>query len=288
MLEPRMSTRWGSALFEPASVSVAFFLAYWWVNTPTVSEYSLQLSAGLFLIYFLTKRLRQSKLYHLMPSEESLETALLVGAVAVVVGSSGALSSPFLPLFYLLLFVSVMTVSLPTNLVEMMSLLVFLWASSTHPLTTNSWLELLSLPLLLPLMLFARWQFEEAEEDKYRLEQEETLLASQETNMLMFLSTYLLPKLRQLRAMLILSELNRPSVAQQLAILEQESQRIMQDIDRADDSEVLAAQVAQQASQNVASGTADPAASGTTPISSPDQTVTGPTAPQPTPSGNPL
>ncbi len=242
-----MPPRRGSALLEPASILVSFGLAYAWVTSPALREYSLQLSAGLFLVYFISKKLQQSKLRHIMPSESTLETALLVGAVAIVVGSTGGLGSPFLPLFYLLLFVSVMTVDLTTNLVEMVSLLVFLWAISIHPLSTNYWLELFSLPLLLPLMLFARWQFEEAQEDKYRLQQEEHLLAHQETNMLMFLSTFLVPKLRQLRAMLILSEQNRLSVAKQLELLELESQRVMNDIDVADDSETMAAKAAEMA-----------------------------------------
>jgi hypothetical protein len=228
---------------EPASILFAFVLAYFWVSSPLLREYSLQLASGLFLIYFISKRLQQSKWNHLMPSEESLETALLVGAVAVVVGSTDSLGSPFLPLFYLLLFVSVMTINLYSNLVEMVALLLFLWAVSVHPLTTNYWLELLSLPLLLPLMLFARWQFEEAQEDKYRLKQEENLLAEQESRIMMFLSTYLVPRLRQLRAMLIINDQNRLSVAKQLEILEAESGRLLQEIDQADDAENIAAQV---------------------------------------------
>ena len=150
------------SILEPVSIAASFLLAYFWVSSPMLREYSLQLAAGLFLIYFLTKRLQQTKWHHIMPSEESLETALLVGAVAVVVGSTDALGSPFLPLFYLLLFVSVMTINLYSNLVEMVALLLFLWAVSVHPLTGNYWLELLSLPLLLPLMLFPRCQFETA------------------------------------------------------------------------------------------------------------------------------
>ncbi len=231
------------SILEPFSILLAFVIAYFWVSSPLLREYSLQLAAGLFLIYFLSKRLQQSKWNHLMPSEESLETALLVGAVAVVVGSTEALGSPFLPLFYLLLFVSVMTISLYSNLVEMVALLLFLWAVSVHPLTGNYWLELLSLPLLLPLMLFARWQFEEAQEDKYRLKQEENLLADQESRILMFLSTYLTPRLRQLRAMLILNDQNRLSVAKQLEVLEAESVRLLQEIDQADDAETVAAEV---------------------------------------------
>jgi hypothetical protein len=241
-----------SALLEPLSIALAFILAYLWTTSPTLREYSLQLAAGLFLIYFLTKRLQQTKWNHIMPSEESVETALLVGAVAIVVGSTAGLGSPFLPLFYLLLFVSVMTISLTSNLVEMVSLLVFLWAISTQPLTTNYWLELLSLPLLLPLMLFARWQFEEAQEDRYRLAQEENLLQRQESHMLMFISTHLLPKLRELQGMLVISEHNRLSVAKQLEILSAESTRVMQDIDHADDAKTIAEQAIEMASQDQA------------------------------------
>lgn len=232
---------------------IALFLAYLWVQTPWLREMSLQISALLFLIYFLSKRLQKTKWHYVMPQEETLEASLLLAAVAIVVGSSGGLASPFLPLFYLLLFVSVLTLHLYTNLVEMVTLMVFLWAVTPAPITTDHLIEIISLPLLLPLMLFARWQFEEAQEDRYRLEQEENLLASQETNILMFLSTYLQPKLQQLRGMLYVSELNRPSVIKQLEMLEQETQALIKDIDVADDLDSWE----EPAPQNTAQPTSD-------------------------------
>lgn len=221
--------------WEPFSLIFSLLLAYFWVQSPLLREMSLQVSALLFLVYFLNKRLQKSRWHHVMPKGDTLEASLLLGAVAIVVGTSGGLGSPFLPLFYLLLFVSVLTLHLYTNLVEMVALMVFLWAVTPAPINTNHLIELLSLPLLLPLMLFARWQFEEAQEDRYRLEQEETLLASQETKILMFLSTYLQPRLQQLRGMLFVSELNRPSVIKQLEVLEIETQKLIKDIDVADD-----------------------------------------------------
>ena len=113
--------------------------------------------------------------------------------------------------------------------------MIFLWAVSRHPLDMNQLLALLTLPLIFPLMLFARWQFESAQENRWRLRLEEELLSSQESHMLMFLSTYLIPLLKQLRAMLVISEQNRLSVAKQLEILEQEANRVVKDLDQADD-----------------------------------------------------
>lgn len=234
--------------WEPISLVISLVLAAIWVSQPGLSEYSLQLATILFLIYFLVKRWQGSRwnkdLHHIMPKADTIEASVLLAAVAVVVGSSGGLASPFLPLFYLLLFVSVLTLHLYTNLVEMVALIVFLWTITPPPFTTNHFLELISLPLLLPLMLFARWQFEEAQEDKFRLQLEEQLLAKQESKIMIFLSTYLQPLLRQMKGMLYINPDNRFSVIKQLEQLEQEIQQLMHELDQADDT---TEEIAQQA-----------------------------------------
>jgi len=226
---------WVNRAVEPGSIALSFIVSYLVATSKSLESYSLQVAAGLFLLYFIGKKLQHSKWNRLMPKEESIETAVLLVAVCVVIGSSGGLASPFMPLFILLLFISVLTIRLTSNLVVMGGMMIFLWAVSRHPLDMNQLLALLTLPLIFPLMLFARWQFESAQENRWRLRLEEELLSSQESHMLMFLSTYLIPLLKQLRAMLVISEQNRLSVAKQLEILEQEANRVVKDIDQADD-----------------------------------------------------
>ena len=157
--------------------------------------------------------------------------ALLAGAVAILVGATGGITSPFLALFYVLLFLSALTLSVPANLVEMVALVVFLWAVSAQPFGRDQWIRLVELPILLPLLLFARMQFEEARKEKARANEGEQIMASQEQKMLLFLSTILKPKLEQFRKMLLTSEQNRQVVAQQISTLEKEITDLGETID---------------------------------------------------------
>lgn len=218
-------------MLEPATIILAFLLAYTWTAFPGLQPYSLQVTAVLFLLYFVSKRLSGSRWHHVLPRPETWETALLVSAIAILVGATGGITSPFLALFYVLLFLSALTLSVPANLVEMVALVVFLWAVSPQPFSRDMWIRLVELPVLLPLLLFARMQFEEARREKARAAKDEHQMANQEQKMLLFLSTYLRPKLMQLRQMLSMSEQNRPVVAQQLAQLEKEISEVSQAID---------------------------------------------------------
>lgn len=221
-------------MLEPATILLAILLAYTWTAFPGLQPYSLQLTAGLFLLYFLSKRLSGSRWHHVLPRPETWETALLVSAVAILVGATGGLSSPFLALFYVLLFLSALTLSVAANLVEMIALVVFLWAVSVQPLSRDLWIRLVEFPILLPLLLFARVQYEEARREKARAVADETQMASQEQKMLLFLSTHLRPKLMQFRQMLLMSDpqdQNRQVVAQQIALLEKDVAEVSQVID---------------------------------------------------------
>jgi hypothetical protein len=225
-------------MLEPATIILAILLAYTWTAFPGLQPYSLQLAAGLFLLSFRSKRLSGSRWNHVLPRPETWETALLVSAVAIGVGATGGISSPFLALFYVLLFLSALTLSVPANLVEMVGLVVFLWAVSSQPFSRDMWIRLIELPVLLPLLLFARMQFEEARREKARAMRDEHQMADQEQQMLLFLSTHLRPKLLQLRQMLLTSEQNRPVVAQQLGQLEKEVSDLGRDIDEVNNDQV--------------------------------------------------
>lgn len=220
-----------SRLLETFSLLFTLTLAYIWVSLPALRGLSLQLTAVCFLAYFLSKRLSHSGWHHVVPRPESIETALLLGAIALLVGSTGGLASPFVPLFYLLLFLSALTLNLGANIVEMVALTVFLWGTSAHPLSTAQTIELFSLPLLLPLMVFARYQFEEAQEQQHLVEQEEALLSQEESEVIIFLSTYLRPKLQHVRVALETSKDNVWLARKQLELLEKEAQDLLQSVE---------------------------------------------------------
>lgn len=213
--------------FEPVSVVCSLLVAYVWVTLPALRGLSLQLTTLTLLVFFVMKRLSHSRLHHILPKPESLETALLVGTVALGVGATGGLTSPFLPLFHLVLFASVLSLRLTTNLITMLGLTVFLWATSQQPLSANAWIELLSLPFLLPLMLFARAQFDEVRELRYLAEQERTVLQTEEKEVEQFLRQFLHPKLIWLLHTIHTSPDNVWIVERQMSLLEKESREFL-------------------------------------------------------------
>lgn len=223
-------------MLQPILIIISLTLSYLWVSVPELRALSLQLTGVLLVVYFISKRFTSSRLHHVLPKPESFETALLTTAVAVVVGSTGSLHSPFLPLFHLILFISVLTISLEANIVKMFGLCMFLWSTSTHPLTQGMWIELFSLPFLLPLMIFARLEFEEAKEEKHLLELEESTLSQQESRMLLLLSTFLKPKLGYIRQLLQTSKDNTWSAIKQIELLEEEVNSAIKEIDEASDT----------------------------------------------------
>ncbi len=219
-------------LFEPLSLIVALALAYAWVALPELRIYSLQLSALGLLLFFLLKRLSHSRMHHVLPQPDSLEAALLLGVVSLGIGATGGLASPFLPVYYLLLFITVLTLSLSSNLIVLTGMCLFLWGTTPHPLDSVHLIELISLPFLLPLMVFARMQFDEAKEQKYLAQQEEVLLNEQEEQVVEFLSDHLHPKLQNLRLALETSPENNWMVRRQLEVLEKDSQQLLLKVHR--------------------------------------------------------
>lgn len=209
-----------------ASVAVS----YVWVSSPELRPFSLQLTAALFGVFFLSKRLSRSAGHHVLPNPQSLETSFLLAAVALVVGSTGGVHSPFLPLFHLLLFFGALSLGIASNIVAVSSLTIFLWAVSPHPFAKQDWIELFSLPFLLPLLVFARIQFDEVQTEKYRLANQQEKTNQEEAKISGFFRSHLRPKLKHLRELLQISPQNSAVAAHQLLILEDEAERIEREL----------------------------------------------------------
>jgi hypothetical protein len=215
------------ALLEALLAFAGLVLAYVWISLPWLRPYSLQATAVFFALYFVSKRLKRSGWHEILPSGETFEAAFLVGAVALVVGYTGGLNSPFLPLFYILLFLTALSLRLSTNVIELFGITLFLWATSSHPFTRDSWISLLAFPFLLPLLAFARMQFDQANEEKCLLAVEERTLDSEEKRMAKFLLEFTVPKLRAIRDLLRVTPGNAEIAARQIILLEDESIKLL-------------------------------------------------------------
>lgn len=220
-------------LLDSALIGAALLTALVWTRHPLLAPYTLQLLAACVVAYVVLVRWRARRWHHVLPQAESVEGALLAGAMALLIGRTGGLDSPFLPLAHVLLFVTVLTLDLGANVIHAVGLTLFLWAAGPHPLTQPLWISLLSLPAVLPLMMLARIELETA---RYRQMQEkhtEAVLAGQETRALLFLETFLRPKLAALRTFLESNPQHADVAARQVRILESAAEAAAKDIDEA-------------------------------------------------------
>ena len=219
------------ALLEALLALFGLVLAYVWISLPALRPYSLQLTAFFFVLYFVSKRLSRSGWHEILPSTQTFEATFLVGAISLVVGYTGGLNSPFLPLFYILLFLTALSLRLSTNVIELVGITVFLWATSSHPFTRDSLISLLAFPFLLPLLAFARMQFDQVNEEKCLRQVEERTLALEEKRIARFLLEFTVPKLRAIRDVLRVTPDNAEIAARQIILLEDESIKLLNSLE---------------------------------------------------------
>lgn len=159
--------------------------AFLWLRLPWLNSFSLQAVALVVAVYFIIKRLNKSKLNHLLPKQNSAEMSLVTFGMLLLVGKTGAISSPLFPLIYIHLFFLVMSSSRSTAAIVGSSTVLYLFA--LEPLITTANIgHLITIPVVLIFFMFAREQHEEVIRDQQELQQEELLVEeySEETTQL--------------------------------------------------------------------------------------------------------
>lgn len=190
-----------SSLKHTIAVLLAIALAYFWLTTPTLSQYSLQAFATATLGFFITKRIYGSKVWHILPRAHSIEIVFISFAVILLIGSTGNASSLFYPFAYIHLFFLAMTTRQNTAIAATLATMLTHYALEPT-LTTSSIATFLTLPIMLIFFLFSRKQYDDA-----RLQQKISEIEAQKIDELeykehtleSFISTFLQPKLEVLK-----------------------------------------------------------------------------------------
>jgi len=161
------------------SIFFTIGLTLFWVLQPSLSQYTLQLIAGLALIYFLLQFRSKNK-----SSSKTLtfDFLILLTITLLLVTETGGLNSPLSFLVYLLLFAVALIFNIQTTLDLTLALILyfsFLPSTDFSQLTTIT--EIIALLLITPLAIFTGHQYELALKEKQHLEHEET-------NTLLFIS----------------------------------------------------------------------------------------------------
>jgi hypothetical protein len=205
-------------------------VVYLWLHTPLLTPYSFQGFALAVSAFFIIKRLKNAKLWHLMPKSASAEIALITFAFLILIGATGNFYSPFYPLAHIHLFVLAMTVPTLTAITVMLAVMLFHYGLSPEllPGVIN---ELISLPLMLLFFLFAKKQYDEAKAERQIINQEEKEIAQlqqEESVLLSFISDFIKPKLQILRQTIQLEPDNHQVIDSQISLLETEIEKTLE------------------------------------------------------------
>lgn len=202
----------------------AFTGIYFFLTSPTLAPYTLQLVAVLILIYatthwFMPKKRRRR--YSTIP----LDLTLLTSVILLLVAETGALASPLIFLVYFLLFAVAMLYEIESTLVLTGSLLIFFLLFPGTNLSDLAHLsELIALVMITPLALMTAHQYETIMQERAKSAAMEKHLAKEETDTLMFLSTHLKSTLTSAldTLSLIIPQAKVKTVSQELQILYQD------------------------------------------------------------------
>lgn len=218
-----------SAHLQTLLLALTIGAVYWWLHSPTLSYYSLQIFAFVVALYFVHKRLSKAKIWHLAPAHQSYEMILATFAFLLIIGYTGNFDSPLYALTYVHLFFLVFSTQVSTSITISLLLLIFHYALSGvgHPALLS---ELLTIPLLAAFFLFAKHQYEEVLKEKRIIEGEEEALSNSlesQRQMSTLLADFVQPKLAQIKEMSLNADRNRAAIMGQILILQMEISKFL-------------------------------------------------------------
>lgn len=176
--------------------------AYIWLSNPFLSHYSLQIFAFSTIIYFLLKRYSKAKIWHIAPSQMSLEILFASFSFLMLIGASGNRESIFYPLVYVHLFFLVFATRPVTSITVTGALMWFHYALSAT-VSTADMSDLLTLPLIMGFFIFAKSQYQEVIKKAYLLKKESQMIKRENLQVANFIDKFLQPKLDELKQNLI-------------------------------------------------------------------------------------
>ena len=156
---------------------------FFWLATPGLSVYSLQLVALLVLLYLGAHKLRTIRPKWFHKSSVTLDITILTTMILLLVTETGSLTSPFFFLIYFLLFGVAMLYEIEATLVLTGVLVIFFIFLDSFHLT-----PIISLIMVTPLAIFTGHRYEISLEEKEARRQLVKHLGKEETDTLIFLS----------------------------------------------------------------------------------------------------
>lgn len=153
-----------------------------------LAQYDLQISAGLFIILYLTKKFIVSKNIYSRLVESVIFTLVIMG----IVNSTGGLNSPFFFLIYFLLFSLSMILEPIISITTTITLIIFFLLNLPANQDFKTLMPIISLAFITPFAMFLGQ--EKVESEKLKVKSEKT-----KENTFLFLSLILKNHLKNIK-----------------------------------------------------------------------------------------
>lgn len=213
------------------AILLAIIGCYVWLVTPDLTYYSPQLAGVLALSYFGLRFARKKRVLPLSQAHSSPEFACVSAAILLLIGSTGNLSSVFFPFAYIHLFFLTMSLRPFQAILVSVSVVFFHFALSPSASFANL-SPLLSLLLMLLVFLFTKKQYEEYRKEHQVVEKQEEEISDQKSNAILFITTFLKPKMENLLKLSDYPEENKQVIARQILIIQDEVERLLEDVNK--------------------------------------------------------
>lgn len=216
-----------SSILQAALVFLAVIVSYVWLNMPSLDYYSPQFAGVFILTYFIIRygRLHFSKKTNKNDSTGP-EFALVSLATLILIGSTGNTESFFFPLSFLHIFFLTMRYTPVGSLLLTGAIVIFHLGLSENP-NLETWSDLMAIILLLFVFLFAKKQYEEKVKKQILAMEKDEALSERQAQAILFLTTFLKPKLTSLLHLMRYPTANKEVIIKQLAILDQETDSVL-------------------------------------------------------------
>jgi hypothetical protein len=206
----------------------SIILAYIILHFPELRSYSLQIFTGSIGLFFVLKRLKRAKLWHILPDKMSLEVGILTFAFVYLIGATGNTHSIFYALSYVHLFFLIFSSTSLTSISTIIFLMLFHYAQEPV-LAVDEVSALVSLPIIGTILLFAKSQYDEVQVKEVALEREIKDLdttVKKEATLEHTLKKFIQPKLMLLKKLLDDPEETKETVLKQVTLMETELEKI--------------------------------------------------------------
>ncbi len=140
----------GREIWHSILLVLVIALGFLFPRTP-LAQFDLQITAVLFIIYFLAKRFTKN--------DRLLESTIFTLIIFIIVNTTGGLTSPFFFLLYFLLFGLTLLLEPVISIVATLTAIIFFLLTLPPDPALNSIIPILSLGLLSPFAMFMGQQY---------------------------------------------------------------------------------------------------------------------------------